>query len=99
MVGNARSVVIHAYGLVVTDEALLQHRTSVDVSPRISDDKLRAKILEGLSFNLLISYVLNAFEERITGLIGTADEKDSYFIYGGGTVSYVFHVVHQRRIC
>ena len=99
MVGNARGVVIHAYGLVVTDEALLQRRTSEDVSPRISDDKLRAKTLEGLSFSLLINCVLNAFEERVTGLIGTADEKDSYFIYGGGTVSYAFHVVHQARIC
>ena len=94
MVGNARSVVIHAYGLVVTDEALLQRRTSEDVSPRISDYKLRAKTLEGLSFSLLINCVLNAFEERVTGLIGTSDEKDSYLIYGGGTLSYAFHVVH-----
>ena len=99
MANNARGVVIHAYGLVVTDEALFQHRTSLDVPPRMSDDKLRAKILEGLSSNLLINCVLNAFEERVTGLIGTADEKDSYFIYGGGTVSYAFHVAHKPRIC
>ena len=62
MANNARGVVIHAYGLVVTDEALLQHRASVDVSPRMSDDRLRAKILEGLTFNLLISYVLNVLK-------------------------------------
>ena len=54
MAYNAWSAIIHAYGIVVTDEVLSQRRASADISPRINDDKLRAMILEGLTFNLLI---------------------------------------------
>ena len=99
MVGNARGVVIHAYGLVVTDEALLQRRTSEDVSPRISDDKLRAKILQGFITDLLIAYMLNFLVERVVKLIGTKDHKKSFFLYGRGTVSHTFHVGHRLSIC
>ena len=34
-------------------------------------------------------------KERVEGLIGTADRKDSFFIYGGGTVSHAFHMKHK----
>ena len=39
----------------------------------LSDGKIRAKLLK----------------ERVKGLIGDAGAKDSYFIYGRGTVSHI----------
>ena len=42
----------------------------------MSDEKLRAKLLK----------------ERIAGLIGHAGAKDSYFIYGRGTVRHAIYV-------
>ena len=42
----------------------------------MSDEKLRAKLLK----------------ERIADLIGHAGAKDSYFIYGRGTVRYAVNV-------
>ena len=91
---NAQGIVIQCYGLVVTDEMLSQHRASLGASSRMSDERLRAKILKGLMAALLINYALRVLEDRITGLIGTADKKDSRFIYSRGTVSHVFHVAH-----
>ena len=101
MKSHAQSIIIQTYGLVITDEALSQGRTGVNIPPtrRMSDDKLRAKILEGFIIDLLIRIALRIFEDRIAGLIGTEDQKNSFFIYGGGTVSLAFHVVHQFSIC
>ena len=68
----AQAIVIQRYGLVVSDEMLLQWRMkNGDVSERdISNDKLSAKIIR----------------ERIKDLIGTPDEIDGFFIFGRGTV-------------
>ena len=68
----AQAIVIQRYGLVVSDEMLLQWRAkNGDVSEReISNDKLSAKIIR----------------ERIKDLIGTPDEIDGFFIFGRGTV-------------
>ena len=74
MKAEAKNVIVSAYNLVVSDEMLSQEHARNRGASRESVEKLRAKILE----------------ERITTLIGTADQKDSFFIYGRGTVRYFF---------
>lgn len=103
MKNHAQGIIIPAFSLVVTDEALKQWRTKYHIQPKdIDEDELRTKILRGLKLALLTKLITNLkgyFPERIVSLIGTADRKDSFFIYGGGTVSHVFHVEHSRSTC
>ena len=95
----AQKIVVQSYGLAVSDDMLEQLRANSDDSPRMSDAKLRAKILQGFIPDLLIAYMLNFLVERVAKLIGTKDHKNSFFLYGRGTVSHTFHVGHRLSIC
>ena len=77
----AQAIVIQRYGLVVTDELLLQWRMkNGDVSEReISNERLRAKLLK----------------EHVADLIGPPDEPDAFFIYGRGSVCQFLRALHQ----
>lgn len=100
MKNHAQGITIRAFNLVVSDDALTQWRTKYNILPsEMSDDEVQARILKGSIFELLTDPLLSrVFPERITGLIGTTDHKDSFFIYGGGTVSHLFLMEHQPSL-
>ena len=95
----AQKIVVQSYGLAVSDDMLEQLRANSDDSPRMSDARLSAKILQGFIIDLLMVYVLNFLVERVAVLIGSKDHKRSFYLYGGGTVSHPFHVGHRLNIC
>ena len=76
----AQSIIISSYNLVASDEDLSKMRAEDRGTSRMSDEKLRAQIIE----------------ERVKSLIGSSDAKDSFFIYGRGTVCLSFG---SRVIC
>ena len=83
MKAHAKDIVPLAYNLVISDEMLTNWRANdSDVASQMSDDELRAKLLQ----------------ERVTGLIGTAERKDSFFIYGRGTVRHISHMKHRLSV-
>ena len=55
---------------LVVTDEKLSEWREVNNDVAMTDEKLRIKLLK----------------ERLTELIGTAEEKDSYFLYGRGTV-------------
>ena len=95
MKNHAQGGVVQDFGLVATDEAVSQRRADSNISSRTSDDQLRAEIIKGYRTDLQIDCELSIFKERVESLIGTADRKDSFFIYGGGTVSHAFRMKHK----
>ena len=71
----AQPIVVRNYGLIITDEALMQWRMNCNMPGReISDERLRIKLLK----------------DRVTDLIGPVDDPDAFFIYGRGTVCFFF---------
>ena len=83
MKAHAKDIVLPAYSLVISDEMLSNWRANdSDVASQMSDEGLRAKLLQ----------------ERVTGLIGTVERKDLFFIYGRGLVRHIFHLKHRLSV-
>lgn len=68
---------------LVVTDEMLAQWRSENSNLSINNDKLRAKILK----------------DRIVYLIGDAEMKDSFFIYGRGTVSPANFVPYHSSIC
>ena len=72
---NAVVIVPIAFGLDPSDETVSRHRAKSRASSKeMSDEELRQKITR----------------QRVVDLIGTAEKKDTFFIYGRGTVRRSF---------
>ena len=62
---------------LVVSDEILEQWRTENIGVSMSDEKLRTKLLK----------------DRIKNLIGDAETKDSYFIYGRGTVGHVNCIV------
>ena len=83
MKANAKDIVVQSYSLVCSDEMLSQWRTENTRGAAMSDEKIRSQLLK----------------DRIMELIGDSETKDSFFIYGRGTVGHTTCIVLSSLIC
>lgn len=60
MKNHAQGIIIQAFNLVVSDDALTQWRTNHNTLPaEMGDDEVRARIIKGSMFELLIDSLLS----------------------------------------
>lgn len=60
MKNHAQGIIIQAFNLVVSDDALTQWRTKYNIlPPEMSNDEVQARILKGLLFELLTDPLLS----------------------------------------
>ena len=60
MKNHAQGIIIQAFNLVVSNDALTQWRTNHNILPaEMGDDEVRARIIKGSMFELLIDSLLS----------------------------------------
>ena len=77
MKANAKDIVVQSYSLVCSDEMLSQWHMENTRGATMSDEKICSHLLK----------------DRIMELIGDSETKDSFFIYGRGTVGHAACII------